>query len=250
MISACDSCWYLVCLFFVDYNTTDDYRSHTSCITEKERYEGKKPKVKASPQDAWMVLLAESVEKAPGRLQPHLSAMVSLANVPRKAQAFRNFTANSLNLRGKQGDAVVTDLWDFLQKVRNEHKETNTETKCVGSNQKGTSQQPAPSERASSETMKAAVPESSQSTNDDKAKAKQNSAATKPEVVDKKTVRKAMKRMLKKHKSLTVKVLRKEVRVKLGNVSKSQVKDLVRAELGDKDLFTVEGKTIRLRASG
>jgi LYAR-type C2HC zinc finger len=248
MISACVLAGIWIAFFFVDYITTDDYRSHTSCITEKERYEGKKPKVKASPQDAWMVLIADSVEKAPGRLQPHLSAMVSLANVPRNAKAFRNFTANSLNLRGKQGDAVVTDLWDFLQTIRNEHKkETNTETKCVGSNQKGTSQQPAPSERASSETIKAAVPESSQSTNDDKAKAKakQNSPA-----IDKKTVRKAMKRMLKKHKSLTDKVLRKEVRVKLGNVSKSQVKDLVRAELGDKDLFTVEGKTIRLRASG
>jgi hypothetical protein len=198
-----------------------------------------------------MVLIADSVEKAPVRLQSHLSAMVSFANVPRNAKAFRNFTANSLNLRGKQGDAVVTDLWDFLQKVRNEHKkETNTETTCVGSNQKaGPSQQPAPSssERTSSETNNTAVPESSQSKIDDKAK--QNSATTKPEV-DKKTVRKAMKRMLKKHKSLTVKVLRKEVRVKLGYVSKSQIKDLVRAELGDKDLFTVEGKTIRLRASG
>jgi hypothetical protein len=239
----------------------DDYRSHTTCITEKERYEGKKPKVKASPQDAWMDLIAGSVEQAPGRLKIHLSAMVSLANVPRKAKAFRNFTANSLNLRGKQGEAVVTELWDFLQNVRNEHKETNEEAKCdITSNNnknKGPPQQPSSSsETASIDRNDVAEPEdTNQSTNvstDDQSAnvSTVDNAKAKKTDVDKKTVKKAMKRILKKHKSLTVKVLRKEVRVKLGDVSKSRIKELVQAELGDKDLFRVDGKTIQLKASG
>lgn len=243
----------------------DDYRSHTTCITEKERYEGKKPKVKASPQDAWMDLIAGSVDQAPGRLKPHLSAMVSLANVPRKAKAFRNFTANSLNLRGKQGEAIVTELWDFLQKVRNEHKETNEETKCDSTNNnnknKGPPQQPSSSSETAIERNDVAAPEElNKSTNvstddqspnvstDDNVKAKKTSVLKTD--VDKKTVKKAMKRILKKHKSLTVKVLRKEVRVKLGDMSKSRIKELVQAELGDKDLFRVDGRIIQLKASG
>jgi hypothetical protein len=45
--------------------------------------------------------------------------MANLDNVPRKAKAFSNFTSNSLNLRGPKGQAIVTEIWNYLDSLRN-----------------------------------------------------------------------------------------------------------------------------------
>lgn len=228
--------------------TADDYRTHTACITEAERYEGKKPKVKLSPQDAWMDMIGDSVGKAPGHLQGYLSQMVTLSNVPRKAKAFRNFTANSLNLRGKQGDNMITELWDFLQRIRDEQKavkETVTETRPT----KQTGSQPSAALEDGANMEESLGPTSSNAENLEVSPTPTVPARTDDKTPDDKTVKKAMKKILKKHQSLTVKSLRKHVRVRLGTASKSQVKELVKQGLADTKLFKVEGKAIMLKLS-
>lgn len=233
---------WLVFPHMADLSTTDDYRAHTTCITEAERYEGKKPKAKLSPQDAWMDMIGESVGKAPGHLQGYLSQMVTLSNVPRKAKPFRNFTANSLNLRGKQGDDVVTELWEFLQMIkdhRGKEKEDKQEPKFET--------KPHNADEVKEQISAANANARTGTKNLDETPPKLANREVK--TPDKKTVKKAMKKVLKKHESLTVKALRKHVRVKLGEASKSVIKELVQSGLTDDKLFKVDGKIIKLRLS-
>ena len=100
----------------------DDYRDHTSCMSESQRYEqtrgdqfnnshtqngnGKKAK-KQSPQEAWMALIQRASQSASPDLKHYMNQISMLDNVPRKEKQFRNFTSNSLNLRGRQATTVV-----------------------------------------------------------------------------------------------------------------------------------------------
>mmetsp|Transcript_14846 Transcript_14846/g.22252 ORF Transcript_14846/g.22252 Transcript_14846/m.22252 type:complete len:212 (+) Transcript_14846:19-654(+) len=107
----------------------DDYKQHTSCVTEAERYEKtvyKGPKKnetkgrKLTPQESWMEIINDSFEKCPPAATSYLETLSSYDNVPRKEKAFRNFAANSLNLRGAHGDAIVSSIWSHLSSVREE----------------------------------------------------------------------------------------------------------------------------------
>mmetsp|Transcript_2912 Transcript_2912/g.5966 ORF Transcript_2912/g.5966 Transcript_2912/m.5966 type:complete len:292 (+) Transcript_2912:214-1089(+) len=130
--SRCSSCWAVTC---VDCNVTfpgDEYRSHTTCVSEAERYErsvyrgvrkgetGKKG-AKVTPQDAWNSIVEEAAERrneADEGLRQYLEGLRDCGNVPRKEKQFKNFTVNSLRLRGR--DNVVDGMWKFLVKLREE----------------------------------------------------------------------------------------------------------------------------------
>ena len=128
--------------FSFSYNkqtNTDDYRAHTSCLTESERYEtkpwlsndgttsnkqqNKNKKKKRTPQEEWMDVIQTCIENgetssSSNSLTTYLKQMSNLENIPRKEKQFRNFTSNSLNLKGKHGTQIVTDLWNVLSKER------------------------------------------------------------------------------------------------------------------------------------
>ncbi|GMI00483.1 hypothetical protein TrLO_g11386 [Triparma laevis f. longispina] len=130
----CSSCHSVTC---VDCNITfhgDDYRAHTSCVSEAERYErsvyrgvkkgeegkGNKGK-KLNPQEVWNQLILEAEERkeqAGEGIRGHLVTLTSCSNVPRKEKQFRNFAANSLRLRAN--DPVVGEVWEFLARLREE----------------------------------------------------------------------------------------------------------------------------------
>ncbi|GMI29388.1 hypothetical protein TrRE_jg932 [Triparma retinervis] len=130
----CSSCYAVTC---VDCNVTfhgDDYRAHTSCISEAERYErtvyrgvrkGEKGKGgKQTPQEAWNAIVEEARERkaeADGSIRDYLCQLCDCENVPRKEKQFKNFTSNSLRLRGREREVGM--MWDFLSKLRAEKNE-------------------------------------------------------------------------------------------------------------------------------
>jgi len=115
----CLSCWAVTC---VDCNVTfpgDEYRAHTSCISEAQRYEGKlykapKQKVKRNPQEIWTQVVEDAVAEAasaPAALRSFIGNLNGYGNVPRNEKKFGNFVKNSLNVRS---DKTIKDLWDYL----------------------------------------------------------------------------------------------------------------------------------------
>jgi len=107
----------------------DDYRTHTSCVSEAERYEktvyrgpkkGDKSR-KMTPQEAWMEVIHQSLHDSPPKyLLSHLEQISCLDNVPRKAKPFRNFACNSLRLRGNNTTdmKIVDSIWKHLCTVK------------------------------------------------------------------------------------------------------------------------------------
>ena len=114
-------------------------------------------------------------------------------NVPRKEKQFRNFTVNSLKLKGSQAEKIKDDIWTLLIKVREESKIEQHSNKV---------ENPVLPDRPSE--PKPAISD----TNDEQPK----TLAT--QYPSEKAVTKAIKKVLKKapNKQLKFKVLRKQVR--------------------------------------
>lgn len=131
----------------------NDYAAHTTCISEAEKYE--KSLYKAKPgankpkaQDIWTALIEDIVaesSQAPPSVRPFLERLSSLSNVPRNKKKFINFSRNSLNIRS---DAVLEDMWNFLEKVRVQKE--------------GATAAPVAAAPSSSSTSAAAAPEETQ----------------------------------------------------------------------------------------
>lgn len=128
----CRSCVSVSC---VDCSVSfwgDDYRTHTSCVSEAERYEKsiyKGPKKndtstnrKLTPQETWMSILDESVNdpksNCPPTLVPYIQTILMYDNAPRKEKAFRNFASNSLKLYGREGESIISSLWKHFCVIR------------------------------------------------------------------------------------------------------------------------------------
>jgi hypothetical protein len=270
----------------LDSISTDDYRLHTSCVTEVERYGMGDPnggkKAKVTPQQAWMDLITSSVDSAPPNLRDFMQALTHLDNVPRKEKQFRNFASNSLNLRGnKNGDSIVGEIWGLLKRLRDEQVKAKAEVVAKVLAKKNIAKAKAEENKAPSEsdsddssndghkpkkatgTTKTKASSDSDSDNSSKDGDKQKKVtATKTKApvsvsessettTDVKSVKKAMKSVLKKSKdhSLTVKHLRKAVGLRLGVSQKDTLKKFVTQNLesSSKQKFVLKGKTVTLQ---
>lgn len=210
----------------------DDFRQHTTCMTEVERYEkkgaqaSKTKSTKKSPQEIWTELLSDSVDVAPSHLKNHLRTLASLGNAPRKEKQFRNFAANSLGLRGNN-NAIVGDIWNFLKEVKEkQQKERSEVSKAATLTEK-------------EEPFKAQAPEEKEAEKSDK-------EASNP---TKKEVKKAMKKVLKANSNkLKMKELRKKVQTQLAlpKSLKGDLKRLIQQTVETKESFVVEGKVVML----
>jgi len=124
--SFCSACWAVTC---VDCNVTfegDDYRQHTSCISEAQKYEGalyrgpKKggetgSKKKKGPQEIWMEVVEQAAaesQQAPANIRSMISNLSGFGNVPRNQNKFCNFVKNSLRVRS---EPMIKQIWEFLQ---------------------------------------------------------------------------------------------------------------------------------------
>ena len=115
----CRGCWYFSCM---DCNKTfswEDYKTHTSCVTEAERYQGalyvpkdNKGEVK---QQSWLAKVHSKLASDEGnaRLRPYMERLLAYDNVPRKRAKFINFAKNSLNLKADR-DGIAEKLWDVI----------------------------------------------------------------------------------------------------------------------------------------
>ena len=214
-----------------------------------ERYEKRAPRKngKVPPQQLWMNLITDSVNQAPRQLKHYLQTMATLDNVPRKEKPFRNFTANSLNLRGKSGEATIIEMWNYLRDLR-EKRQQNTQQSATSEQPKATSSQQlelTPKEIPANVEESSSVEKNDQALEENKTTEKQAHEKSKS-TVNKNAVKKAMKKALKRasDRSLTLKLLRKEVRKRLDRAAKEQVKDLVQQNL---EHFVVDGKRVTLK---
>eukprot|EP00541_Cyclophora_tenuis_P008953 CAMPEP_0116557090 /NCGR_PEP_ID=MMETSP0397-20121206/9046_1 /TAXON_ID=216820 /ORGANISM="Cyclophora tenuis, Strain ECT3854" /LENGTH=218 /DNA_ID=CAMNT_0004082507 /DNA_START=76 /DNA_END=732 /DNA_ORIENTATION=- len=217
-------------------------------MTEAERYEktlykGKKKKAKKTPQEAWMDLIAEASNSAPSSLQAYMCRLSMLGNVPRKEKQFRNFTSNSLNLRGNQAQ-IVQSLWKYLSDLR-----ATQQAEQQSKQQQQQQQQHTPDEtidRHVCPTVKEAKMEKVGHVESPK---KASSELTCKSV--RKTVRKLLKKAPKR--SMKIKALRSAVRDALGldnnnnKTTKKKLKEMLTNELNtDSKRIKVDGKLVTL----
>jgi cell growth-regulating nucleolar protein len=225
---------------------TDDYKQHTSCVTEAERYEKtvyKGPRKnetkgrKLTPQECWMELIEESKNTCPSSLSSYIDNLLSLDNVPRKERAFRNFAANSLRLRGPNGDAIITSIWKHLSTVKEEQLKAKEKLK----------------EQAKEELSKLKSEE--EPTSDEKVKESAgiaNSNIKGDNSSSNKKIAKAMKKTLKKapSKQLKVKELRKLVKKLLDSeditFSKDEIKIAIKQAISENKSISSEGKLVKI----
>lgn len=246
--------------------TLDDYREHTSCISEAERYEktiyrgnrkldasgtGHRMQhqnvAKITPQDAWNQTICSAAKTSPPSLKPYMEQLTSLENVPRKEKQFRNFTVNSLRLRGPSGEKIKSELWGLLVKAREENKQKQAE------HEQAKQQKDPPSEKdggldSSKDSNSKAISES-----DDELSCNRNGKTSAADLPSQKTVTKAMKKALKKspRRQLKFKYLRKEVQetlsYKAGKGGKKEWKKLLlRCVELDSNKLVMSGKLVTL----
>lgn len=115
----CRNCEVLSCIDCGRDFHGDEYASHTSCISEAEKYQGKlyKPKDKQNKgehkQQEWLKQVREASrsEKVDPRLSHLLDRISEYSNIPRKKAKFQNFCKNSI---GVQHHATLDKLWDVF----------------------------------------------------------------------------------------------------------------------------------------
>lgn len=243
----CHSCASVSCM---DCNVSfwgDTYRLHTSCLTEAERYEKsvyRGPKkgasnIKKGPQDVWSDLIVHASEIATDSIiKSKLKELTHLSNVPRKEKQFRNFTANSLKLRDygnhTTNSQIVDRMWKYLVEVRDKEYEKRKREleERKGDPTPPPQPQPQPTKELPTENSRIAADEN---------------------VISKKKVLKAMKKMLKKapKHQLKMKELRGKVETKL-NVTKcmqKELKKIIMEQIGEHDKkLKLDGKFVSLIA--
>jgi cell growth-regulating nucleolar protein len=223
--------------------STDDYRAHVSCVSEAERYEktvykGNKKNAKKNPQEAWKDLITEASDSAPPALQAYMQRLAELDNVPRKEKPFRNWAANSLNLRGQQ-TTTVESLWKFLSELRAKDQASrnmadNDEKRGdVGSLVVNQIDDVSKTEREKIETISAlGVCDSTD--------------------LSSKSIRKTLKKVLKKapNRSMKIKALRTAIEDQLGieKTMRKKLKALLSQEIQvDTEKIVVDGKVVTLK---
>lgn len=187
-----------------------------------------------------MDVVESIVATAPSNLKSYLQTMAGLDNIPRKEKQFRNFTVNSLGLRGRD-EAVVGEIWKLLKKER----DTRQEQKDKEREQKQQQRKGNEEERARAEEAK----NTKAGENSDNETMQQTAP---DEIVDKKKVSKALKKALQKapNRSMKLKVLRKQLSDQLGlsKKAKKQLKQLLLQAPTEskKSKIVVDGKIISL----
>ena len=255
LIEFIDSTFKYVLTLYTKLLLSDDYRAHTSCVTEVERYEKRAPKKngKVPPQQLWMDLIAASIPMAPTHLLSYIRTMSSLDNVPRKEKPFYNFTANSLNLKNKHGSGIVSEIWKYLSDCRRNQVSETKRTNGFGESAEVV--QSATVDPLSKSGTKTAAPRVDTETN-----VKESSEIFSKETlkcdpiealsvtVDKKLVKKKMKQAFKRSnsKSLTLKALRKLIKGQFNKDEQGTVKQLMMKSIGQGKHFSQEGDMITL----
>mmetsp|Transcript_18830 Transcript_18830/g.35128 ORF Transcript_18830/g.35128 Transcript_18830/m.35128 type:complete len:221 (-) Transcript_18830:810-1472(-) len=218
---------------------SDDYRKHTSCLTEAERYEKKaaKSSSKRNPQQEWMDIVESCASSAAPHLRSYMETMAGLDNIPRKEKQFINFTSNSLNLRGSN-KKIVDEIWNCLKQERERRSAEKEKQQQKEQEQKQLEKQ----KKQESEKQVVSEKQASEKTSE-KVTVKMGGEELS---IDLKKVHKATKKVLKKapNHSMKLKELRKLLGKELG-LPKSAKKRLKKVLTSNKKV-KVDGKMISL----
>lgn len=202
---------------------------------------------KTTPQDEWNQIICSAEKTSPPSLKVYMEQLTMLENVPRKEKQFRNFTVNSLRLRGPGGEKIKLELWRLLAKAREENKQKKAEYEKSKKHKEPSSEKeevPDSSEESNSKAI---------SESDNELSCNRNGKSSAPDLPSQKAVTKAMKKVLKKSPSrqLKFKYLRKEVQetlsYKAGKGGKNRWKRLlIRCVDSDSNKLVMSGKSVTL----
>ena len=115
----CSGCWYFSCIDCNKKFGWDEYKSHTKCVTEAERYQGHlyvaKENKGEKKQADWLGSVHAKMQAGGGdkRLSGYMERLLEFDNVPRKRAKFINFAKNSLNLKADR-EGIADKLWDLV----------------------------------------------------------------------------------------------------------------------------------------
>jgi len=234
----------------------DDYRTHTSCITEAERYEiprdaKRNNNKKRNPQQEWMDVVGTCAAAAPAHLREAMTAMATLDNIPRKPKPFANFASNSLRPWGSD-KRIVDEIWGHLQEERLKRIARKESEKKQAD--EATNNRRKEDEEAAREKQQQREDDDGKSTDVEApvGEPRVSSSALSDESIDAKRVKKIAKKALKKapNRSMKLKALRKILNREMG-LPKSARKRLKSALLesarGSRDKLRIDGKVMILR---
>ena len=170
-----------------------------------------------------------------------MDQLATLDNVPRKEKQFRNFTVNSLRLRGPNAEKIKDEIWKHLSKVREDEKQKKEEAQKK--------QQSAKQDTKKEESKPTSISDDDKSSNDAKEEESSSSMPSEKEVT------KAVKKVLKKapNKSLKFKALRKTVqktlviKTKSDSAKKEWKKLLKQCVDANSKKLVVDGKIVSLK---
>ena len=193
-----------------------------------------------------MDLVVSASSTAPVSIRHYMGLLASLDNVPRKPKQFRNFTANSLNLRGKQASHIVDSLWNYLSQLRDKDQEAKKKE-----DEYHKAQEEHNGQKEEEETKSLDEQEEPPVISDNRKKSDTKRTNGKDKFTPKK-VTKAMKKVLKKAPNRTMKL--KELRHAVQNYLECGKSDRKRLKevIGDQikvniDRIKVDGKLVTLR---
>ncbi|XP_076012928.1 cell growth-regulating nucleolar protein [Genypterus blacodes] len=116
-VAMCRGCQVLSCIDCGKDFWGDDYKNHTRCISEDQKYGGKGYEAKSNKGDVkqqqWIQRVQEAMDK-PGisaKLRDVLHQVSSYDNVPRKKAKFQNWMRNSMKITNP---GVHNEVWDII----------------------------------------------------------------------------------------------------------------------------------------
>jgi len=99
----------------------DEWESHTSCVSEAQKYQGNLYQAKESAnkgkvkQDTWTDNVQKAIEEAGSKISPQikmlLEKLLGFDNIPRKQKPFTNFVKNSLKIWDER---KVAEIWEVI----------------------------------------------------------------------------------------------------------------------------------------
>eukprot|EP00927_Polykrikos_kofoidii_P054584 TRINITY_DN48994_c0_g1_i1.p1 TRINITY_DN48994_c0_g1~~TRINITY_DN48994_c0_g1_i1.p1 ORF type:complete len:259 (+),score=59.01 TRINITY_DN48994_c0_g1_i1:133-909(+) len=116
----CRSNW-VICIDCCKKFSWDDFETHTTCISEAQKYQGNLFVEKTSTnkglkkQTSWIDNIKQKIEDPGANIEPRikglLERLVGFDNIPRKQKAFANFVKNSLKIWDEN---TIGKIWDVI----------------------------------------------------------------------------------------------------------------------------------------
>ncbi|KAK9508993.1 hypothetical protein O3M35_006416 [Rhynocoris fuscipes] len=132
--------FFLTCIDCLKDFRGNEYESHTSCITEAEKYGGGKAVVKQASvkQDKWLGTAQEILSEISKNPKYHkfCGLLKQASNLPRNRNKFHNFV-RSAHPRIYNSE-IINEIFDHLEKGKINKNEPNSSTTKLNSNSENT----------------------------------------------------------------------------------------------------------------